>query len=318
MANNGHPSHEPVSETEAAAPMVSVIIPHLNQPALLEHCLQSVTQQSYPRDRYEVIVVDNGSSAPIDGIIGRFDGVRGYQELEPGAGLARNRGVAEAQGDIFVFIDADCVAKRDWIEQAVHALHHDPAVKIVGGDVRILTQEPDKMNALEAYESVFHYRQKRYIEKENYSGTGNLAVTRDVFEAVGPFCGIEKAEDHDWGVRATGLGYRILYWPAMVIYHPARKDLSELFLKWNRHIQHAQERYARQRFPTLKWLTYTGAVGASAVFDFLTVARSDRIHGLSTKLGAGTVLFKIRTYRFFKMALISLNIKKLSKVEWNR
>ena len=69
----------------------------------------------------------------------------------------------------------------------------------LGGDVRIWRSDGRKFGAIEAYESVFAYRFKMYIEKQGYSGTGNLAVRRADFARVGPFRGLEVAEDVEWG-----------------------------------------------------------------------------------------------------------------------
>jgi len=75
---------------------------------------------------------------------------------------------------------------------------------VVGGDVRIAVANPRRLTHLEAYESIFAYRQQEYIETMGFSGTGNLAVGREDFERIGPFAGIEVAEDRDWGRRACG------------------------------------------------------------------------------------------------------------------
>ena len=64
------------------------------------------------------------------------------------------------------------------------------------------------------------------------------AMRRSAYGAVGPFGGIELAEDSDWGHRATSMGYAIGYVPTMIVYHPARQSFADLCTKWDRHISH--------------------------------------------------------------------------------
>src|SRR4051794_8901034 len=95
--------------------MISVIIPHLNQPDALEACLRSLDAQTLARDAFEIIVVDNGSATPPMDVVAGHPGVRLQHESRPGPGPARNAGVAAANGEILAFIDADCRAHQDWL-----------------------------------------------------------------------------------------------------------------------------------------------------------------------------------------------------------
>ena len=117
--------------------------------------------------------------------------------------------------------------------------------RAIGGDVRIAVTDPMRFTQLEAYESIFAYRQEEYIRKFGFSGTGNLAMHREDFELVGPFAGIKVAEDRDWGRRAKALGLQIQYVPDMIVYHPARVTFSELYKKWDRHIAHDASDFAQ-------------------------------------------------------------------------
>ena len=152
------------------------------------------------------------------------------EEPKAGPGLARNRGVEAASGDIFCFIDADCRAHPNWLRVASEIIS-EPERVILGGDVQIWRDDQSRFTSLEAYENLFAYMQQRYIEKNGFSGSGNLVVRRKDFMCVGPFRGIEVAEDMDWGSRAIAAGFRFRYAPDLIIYHPARKTMAELFCK---------------------------------------------------------------------------------------
>src|SRR3546814_4508357 len=84
------------------------------------------------------------------------------------------------------------------------------------------------------------YRQKLYITKKHFSGTGNLAFWKSDFARIGPFAGITVAEDMDWGRRARAAGMKLSYNPQMLVYHPARKSVAELESKW-RSEEHTSE-----------------------------------------------------------------------------
>ena len=262
---------------ECGKPSISVIIPHLNQPEGLDICLSSLATQTLEPSAFEVIVVDNGSASPPDAVIARFPGTSLLQELRPGPGLARNRGIEAANSDIFAFIDADCRAHPDWLRNALQVLRSSPERIILGGDVRIWRKSNTRITALEAYESVFAYRFKLYIEQHGFSGTGNLVVRRSDFESIGPFRGVEVAEDIDWGQRARAAGYTFLYVPEMIVFHPARHSLRELFVKWDRHIQHAVNSGSKSAKWQAQWVFRAAAILVSPLVDWSKVVGSDRI-----------------------------------------
>lgn len=280
-----------------AAPQMSVIVPHLNQPEHLERCLTSLSAQTGATVPFEIIVVDNGSEALPTALCERF-GARLEQESAPGPGPARNHGIARAQTDLLAFIDADCVADPGWIAAIAERLKDPKAGFALGGDVRINRANEETTTLLEAYEGVFAYRQKEYIERKGFSGTGNLAMRRHVHERVGPFAGIGIAEDADWGQRATALGVRIVYVPEMIVFHPARTTFAELKKKWDRHVGHDFERFARPAWRRALWLGRACAVAASGVIDLRHILASDRISGWRERALAFAGLLRIRLYRF--------------------
>jgi glycosyltransferase involved in cell wall biosynthesis len=296
-------------------PLITVIIPHLNQPISLGACLGSLEAQTLDRPSFEVIVVDNGSSALPEPIIEHYPRTGLLQELKPGPGLARNRGIQAAKADILAFIDADCRAHPDWLRNALRVLQSSASGVILGGDVQIWRESKGAISALEAYESVFAYRFKLYIEQHGFSGTGNLVVRRCDFDSVGPFGGIEVAEDIDWGQRARAAGYTFRYVPEMIVFHPARRSLRELFVKWDRHIQHAVNTRDENALWHARWFLRAFAILISPLVDWTKVIASDRIGGVSARAKAIFILVAVRAYRAYKMISLSLVNKG---VVWNR
>lgn len=283
------------------SPVISVIIPHLNQNDALARCLESLRQQTFPRDDTEVIVVDNGSYVLPDTAVATYPGVRILREAEPGPGPARNLGAAHAGGRILAFIDADCRADPDWLAAAVAALDDGLSTGYAGGDVRIDVVSPPRLTPLEAYESVFAYRQQLYAERDGYSGTGNMAVWRDAFAKIGGFGGIGIAEDMDWGQRAAGAGHPVRYAPDMIVYHPARTSIAELEAKWRRHVAHGLAQHRAGRGGWLGWTARAAAVLLSTLPHVGKIMMSPRLSGISDRMNAASVLARVRHYRAREM-----------------
>ena len=296
-------------------PLISVVIPHLNQLEGLEACLASLDAQRLQRSLFEIIVVDNGSNSLPEGLIANHPGTHLLLELQPGPGPARNLGARSALGEILAFIDADCRAHPNWLRSALNAISSAPQKTILGGDVRIWRDDKDRFTAIEAYESVFGYRFKLYIEQHGFCGTGNLVVRRTDFEKIGPFAGIQFAEDIEWGQRARAAGYIFRYIPEMIVFHPARRSLAEVYAKWDRHIQHFLNMARGKPAWKIRWIARAVAVLGSPIVDFATVLRSDRIHGISARLKAISVLCAVRAHRARKM--VSL-LRTSKAVMWNR
>lgn len=277
--------------------MISVIVPHLNQAEALRRCLASLCSQQGLLEPAEIIVVDNGSKTMPSDVCSAFPSVKLLSQPTPGPGPARNLGASHAGGDILAFIDADCIADEAWLSQIERQFSKSEGIGILGGDVRIACQDPRRPTLLEAYESVFAYRMKEYIARQGYTGTGNLAVRARVFAAVGPFGGIDIAEDRDWGQRALRLGYRTHYCPDMVVYHPARKSLAELAQKWQRHTAHQFTQIQSKPGWWLRWILRSAAVALSPAAELARIGFSNWLEGWRARGLAFVGVVLIRVYR---------------------
>lgn len=295
--------------------LISVIIPHLNQPAGLRDCLDSIVAQKLPADQFEVIVVDNGSREMPASIVSDYAGARLLREMRPGPGLARNIGAHHANGEILAFIDADCRAHPNWLGSIKAAFDNAAPGKILGGDVQIWRAPGRPMTGVEAYENLFAYRFKMYIEQHGYCGTGNLAVRQIDFNTIGPFAGIDVAEDMEWGQRACASGYKFVYVPEMIVYHPPRETLEELRIKWDRQIQHYFNMAEGTSAWRWRWAARAMLVLASPLRDLPRVMCTSRIQGLSARLKACAVLCAIRLHRSQKMLHVLFGERSFV---WNR
>ena len=302
---NNRAGNERGIDMTPSTPLISVVIPYLNQPDSLLLCLGSMDQQKFDMTRVEVIVVDNGSrDLPVE-ICTSFKNVRLEREQTPGPGPARNKGASVARGDIFAFVDADCVAHRNWLA-TIEAAFSDDTLLIAGGDMRVAFADAANPTMLEAYESIFSYRQKEFIERQGFSATANLAVRKSIYLAVGPFVGIDIAEDREWGQRAARLGYATRYLPGMIVYHPARRSLSELYVKWDRHISHDFAEREKGPWSGFAWGLRALAIGCSPVFASRRILMSRQLPSWRARSLAALALVMLRQYRARKMLRLLL------------
>lgn len=295
---------------------ISVVIPHLNQERHLVQCLESLEASDYEGRVPEIIVVDNGSKQIPTEICDRWLNVQLTTEKTPGPGPARNKGVGLASGSILAFIDADCIAHPRWLRTIVGAFE-DSAINVVGGDVLVRFANPAGPRRHEAYEAIYSFRNDEHIA-EGFSGTGNLAMRASVFHKVGPFAGIDVAEDRDWGLRAIDSGYRTNHLPGMIVLHPTRDTFQELTAKWERHIAHDYAEVSGLKAHG-KWIAKALALGVSPVVELPTVLRSQRIAGSWHRVMAFAYLVRIRLFRSYRMlGLLRAGDKSQHSASWNR
>jgi glycosyltransferase involved in cell wall biosynthesis len=210
------------------APRVSVIIPVLDDQERLDRCLAALANQTYPADRFEVIVVDNGSRrrARVDAARARV-----VVELRPGSYAARNAGIAAARGEIFAFTDADCIPAHDWLERGVARLEAEGS-GIVAGAVVLFCRDDAEPTSAEIYDVLKGFAQQRFVEQDRFGATANLFTTRTVVERVGGFdASLLSAGDVDFGERVHGAGYRLTYAGDVCVRHPARASMAQLLRK---------------------------------------------------------------------------------------
>lgn len=276
-------------------PDISVIIPHYCQPEALADCLASLEAQTMPRDRFEIVVVDNnspGGTALVETIVG--DRARLFVETAKGAGPARNRGATEARGQVFAFIDADCVASPRWLAEGLVGLER---FDIVGGRVDVSVGNERDMTGPEAFERVFAFDFRSYIEDKGFTGSGNLFCRREIFEAVGGFRPA-VSEDKDWSQRATAMGYSLGYHDAAAIAHPARTDWAELTRKWSRLNRESLKLSEDAAMGRARWAVRNWLVPFSILPHAVKVLRSPKLPDFATRMRGLRTLAAIRLWRF--------------------
>ncbi|MEW5685529.1 MAG: glycosyltransferase [Pseudomonadota bacterium] len=280
--------------TTTALPFVSVIMPHYQDLGGLEIGLRALEAQTYPKDRFEIVIADNNSPVgfeAVQAVVG--DRARLVLVTDKGAGPARNGAVAASKGEVLAFIDSDCVAEPQWLEEGIRALDR---FDLVGGRVRVLVGDPAHMTPAEAFERVFAFDFKTYIEKKGFTGAGNMFCRRPLFEKVGGF-GVGMSEDVDWSRRAVASGARLGYAPAAALGHPARVTWEQLIGKWKRINAETYGLMNGQKHQRARWLVRNLLLPLSAVAHTPKVFRSPELDTLDQRLKALIMLYRMRLWR---------------------
>lgn len=305
--------------TEATAPAISIVIPHLNDAERLGRCLAALAAQDFDMTRAEVIVVDNGSREPPAELVAGLPGARLVEERTPGPGPARNRGASLAGGPILAFTDSDCIPEPGWVAAILARFAAEPGTDIVGGEMRVFAADPGRPSAAEAYDMLFGFQQRAHIAKRRFSVTANLAMRREVFAAVGPFGGLEVSEDLDWGQRAAALGHRTHFAPEIVVRHPARADMTALRAQWDRHTSHHWRVRGTTARGRLQWALTIPAMAASPLAAIPKILASDRVASPRARWKAFRVLGSVRLYRARRMLEAMRGGRaRTASGEWNR
>jgi glycosyltransferase involved in cell wall biosynthesis len=294
-----HESATPMTSTgdvpaAGAQPYVSVIVPHYDDLASLDRCLAALRAQTYPAERFEIIVADNMSPVGADAVAQLIgDRARLVSVAERGAGPARNGGVAAASGEIYAFTDSDCIPAAEWLAEGVAALGRSD---FVGGGMRVLVSDPTHVTAAEALELVFAFDNQAYVERKGFTVTANLFCPAAVFAQVGEFR-VGVSEDIEWSHRAREAGFGIGYAPAALVAHPARRDWNELSAKWRRLNAELFGVVTAHPQGRGRWLAHSLLLPLSALAHTPRVLASPRLRSPRQKLDAMAMLYRLRIWR---------------------
>jgi glycosyltransferase involved in cell wall biosynthesis len=204
-------------------PEVSVVIPARDAEGSLPPLLSSLSRQTLAGDRFEVIVVENGSRDRTAEVAER-GGARVVREQVGNRSRARNAGVRAAAADLIAFTDADCVPALSWLESLLDCRGRAP---LVAGAVVVSTGPSP--NALERFESRWRFSQSAWVQ-QGWAATANLCVERFAFEAIGGFEAAYRhiGEDADFCLRAGRAGFALEYCEDAVVMHDAERQLGPL------------------------------------------------------------------------------------------
>ncbi|OGP88566.1 MAG: hypothetical protein A2157_12590, partial [Deltaproteobacteria bacterium RBG_16_47_11] len=199
-----------------AKPILSVIIPSYNSGYLLERCLESLRDQKTDK-HFEIVVVDSSPNGFTRAIKERFPEVRWYRFPERKfCGDARNFGLSVTRGEIIAFIDADCRAESNWIDNILK-VHQSPHLAIGGA---IANGNPDSFIGWAAYFCEFSQWMPNTPSKPLRDIAGaNMSYKRKAFELLGPLIEGTYSSDTDFHWRLGRNGHDLQFHPSMLVSH---------------------------------------------------------------------------------------------------
>jgi glycosyltransferase involved in cell wall biosynthesis len=212
---------------------VSLIVPTYNRRASLAQVLDRLAHQSYPADRFEVLVVSDGSTDGTDQLLRAasypFALVPIFQANQ-GVAVARNNGVAEARADNLLFIDDDVVPSPELIEEHMSLLAQDDCRVILGP---MVTPPDARLSPWIRYEQRMLEKQYQDMIQGRWQATarqfytGNTSVGRRHVLAAGGFDpAFRRAEDVELAYRLKELGLTFIFNPRAIGYHYAERSFA--------------------------------------------------------------------------------------------
>jgi cellulose synthase/poly-beta-1,6-N-acetylglucosamine synthase-like glycosyltransferase len=224
--------------------VISVVIAAFNEEQTLGRCLDSLLAQTAPRDSYEIIVVDDGSTDKTRQIA-ESRGVKVVSQANRGPSAARNLGAHHACGDVLLFIDADSAPDARCVE-AMTAAFTDPDLAGASGEKK--THQKNLWARLVQIEYDYKYDRLAKHSSIDFVDSSTAGYRRDIFLSNGGFdSNLKEAEDVELSFRLAERGYRLKLLPEAITYHTHPESLR-LYLK--RKFQYARGRaIVYRRYP---------------------------------------------------------------------
>jgi len=219
-------------------PFIDVVVPTVNRAHMLEGIVRSLAAQDYPRERYQVILVDDGSSDEtwpmLERLVRPYDNFKALHMGHAGLSAAKNLGWRSGSGEIVAFTDDDCVADRRWLEAiAATFAEHPEALGLQG-------------QTLTVPEQVTPFTHQIVVRRPNtiYHGC-NVAYRRAALLSVEGFDeAAHYAEDSQLGAAVSAQG-AILFCPDMLIIHPPRPRVFAGRAEWEQRLKGWWRLYCR-------------------------------------------------------------------------
>ncbi|HEY0623760.1 glycosyltransferase family A protein [Sphingomonas sp.] len=223
----------------------AVVIPVWNGEAVIARCLDAIARQTLPRDAFQIIVVDNGSSDSTAEIVRSYPGVELLAEKRPGSYAARNLGIGRVQAPVTAFTDADCAPAPDWLEQVLRAAAANPGFGVLAGKIELFDEIAQEREVFGDYERLFSFPQA-HAARGNCA-TANWASRTALLRALGGFdAALKSGGDRQMALRIRDAGHPLVYVPEMVVRHPVRASRAELVRKRQRLSGGRWDRTARR------------------------------------------------------------------------
>lgn len=210
-----------VNGDRSSLPYVSVVIPTRNRLAKLQRTVADLVGQTYPADRYEILVIDDGSTDSTSWVMAEHPSVKLFRQDHACANVARNFGISVSRGELVCFTDDDIAIPPSWLLTLVQAWAVHPDAAAIGGPVYVRLEGHAPLACMAHQPALDDLRYDLgdelhtvYAPYEALWG-GNLAINVRCLDDVGWFNpNITGGGDEvEWETRAQVAGYPLVYAP---------------------------------------------------------------------------------------------------------
>lgn len=209
----------------------SIIIPVYNDADELKLVLSSLKKQSIEADKFEIIVVDNGSTDITREVANSFENVIYLLEDEylSSPYSCRNRGIEIAKGEIIVLLDGTCIPDYNWLEAGLKCLELRKA-DLVSSNVKFDFR--GKVTAGKVYDSN-NLSTEQAVKSRGIAKTASLFIRKIVFDKIGIFPeGLRSGGDVRWTSKATDAGFKLEFCHDSIAWKKARTYLQSIKKQW--------------------------------------------------------------------------------------
>jgi len=224
---------------EAKLPLVSILIPARNEALVIEGLLERLAQQDYPREKMEIIVVNDGSTDATGEIVTNWKQKNKVnlrlvniplEESGRGKGAALNRGLKFSQGEVVAVYDADNLPEKDSLRKLVLELISQPSLAAVTGLFRAYNRHRNLLTRLINLESIafqwiIQAGRNFFLNIAFLAGT-NYVIRRGVLEALQGWDEKALTEDTELTLRIYELGWQVKFLPSAVTWEQEPEKLT--------------------------------------------------------------------------------------------
>ena len=251
--------------------MISVIIPSYNSEKTIGNCIKALQAQSiknyevvdkegstaYISQKFEIIVVDDGSIDKTADIVKSFKNVKFFKRSHKGPASARNFGAKMARGEILLFTDSDCEPDSNWIAEMAEPFK-DKLIVGVSGTYR--TRQIEIIARFAQYEIEERHAKMAKMKSIDFIGTFSAGYRKDIFEKFGGFdesFSTSAGEDPELSFRMAEAGHRMVFAPKAFVYHIHPNTPYKYLRQKYRNAYWRVAVYAKRKKTVMKGHSYT-------------------------------------------------------------
>ena len=218
--------------------LYSIIIPSYNRADEISELLLSLQNLDFPRDQFEVIIADDGSTDNTAELVKEFQyknhyTLKYFSQQNQGPGAARNLGMLKAAGDFFIFVDSDVTVPPEWLKEIDLALAKEQA-QAFGGPDTYLDSFPALLKAINYSMTSFittgglRGKKGKKLAKF-YPRSFNMGLSKELWQKIGGFGGLRHGQDIEFSNRIIRSGAKTIFVEKAHVYHKRRTNLRRFW-----------------------------------------------------------------------------------------